>query len=49
MSPSLEHEHVKKFLARMIETMTLELDIAISIAGSTAAWRRAPRSLSVRA
>jgi len=35
MSPSLEHEHVKKFLARMIETTTLELDIAISSAGST--------------
>lgn len=35
MSPSLEHERVKKLLGRMIETFTLELDIPISSGGST--------------
>ncbi|HYW79481.1 MAG TPA: Uma2 family endonuclease [Thermoguttaceae bacterium] len=39
MSPSEEHERCKKFLARMIETLTEELRIPIRSAGSTT-WRR---------
>lgn len=35
MSPSREHERIKSLIGRMIETMTLELDIPISSAGST--------------
>ena len=35
MSPSREHERTKRVLGRMIETMTLELDIPISSGGST--------------
>jgi len=35
MSPSREHEHIKRMLGRMIETLTLELDIPISSGGST--------------
>ena len=34
-SPSREHEHVKRILARMIDAMTEELDIPISSGGST--------------
>ncbi len=35
MSPSREHESVKRLLGRMIETATLELGIPISSGGST--------------
>ena len=35
MSPSREHERLKRLLGRMIETMTLELNIPISSGGST--------------
>jgi len=35
MSPSREHEHVKRLLGRMIEAVTEELDIPISSGGST--------------
>jgi len=35
MSPSREHERVKRSLGRMIETLTLELGIPISSGGST--------------
>ena len=38
MSPSEEHERCKKFIARMIETLTEELQIPIRSAGSTT-WR----------
>lgn len=34
MSPSTEHELIKKLLARMIETMTLELEIRIASRGN---------------
>ena len=39
MSPSDEHEGIKKALARMIEAMTEELSIPISSGGSTT-WKR---------
>ena len=35
VSPSTDHERIKTLLGRMIETVTLELDIAIMSAGST--------------
>jgi Uma2 family endonuclease len=35
MSPSRQHEHVKRLLGRMIEAVTEELDIPISSGGST--------------
>jgi Uma2 family endonuclease len=35
MSPSREHEHVKRLLGRMIEAATEELEIPISSGGST--------------
>jgi len=35
MSPSRDHEHVKKLIGRMIEAMTEELGIPISSGGST--------------
>ncbi len=35
MSPSREHERVKRRVGRMIETITEELDIPIDSAGST--------------
>jgi Uma2 family endonuclease len=35
MSPSREHEWIKRLIGRMIETMTLELNIPISSGGST--------------
>ena len=35
MSPSREHEWIKTLIGRMIETMTLELNIPISSGGST--------------
>jgi len=35
MSPSMTHERMKKLLARMIETMTLELQIPIASAGNS--------------
>jgi Uma2 family endonuclease len=40
MTPSSEHERYRKFLGRLIETMTLELRIAIASAGSTTIKRR---------
>jgi Uma2 family endonuclease len=42
MSPSREHERVKRLIGRMIETMTEELAIPVSSAGSTtlkAQWK----------
>ncbi len=38
MSPSPEHKRIKKLLARMVETMTEELEIPIASAGNTT-WK----------
>lgn len=40
MSPSYEHEHEKKLLARLVETFTFELGIPMRSAGSTTFGRR---------
>src|SRR4051794_15409356 len=39
MSPSHDHEDFKKMIARLIETLTLELNIPCEGAGSTT-WRK---------
>lgn len=39
MSPSYDHEHFKKLLARLIEMLTFELRIPCKCAGSTT-WRK---------
>lgn len=39
MSPSKRHERLKRLIGRMVEELTLELDIPISSCGSTT-WRR---------
>ena len=48
MSPSLEHERIKRLLGRMIETMTLELDIPI-VSASATTLRRQLRQKGVEA
>ncbi len=40
MSPSRDHEWIKKFIGRMIETMAYELDIPIQSVGSTTQRRK---------
>jgi Uma2 family endonuclease len=40
MSPSLEHERIKGFLGRLVETMALECNIWIVLAGSTTQWSK---------
>jgi Uma2 family endonuclease len=39
MAPSYDHEHYKKLMGRLIETVTEELDLPCSSAGSTT-WRK---------
>ena len=48
MSPSSEHDRLKSRLARLIETLTLELDIPCEALGSTT-WRRRPRDRGLEA
>jgi Uma2 family endonuclease len=40
MSPSFEHEPIKRLLGRMVETLALECRLWIIMAGSTTQWSR---------
>jgi Uma2 family endonuclease len=48
MSPSSEHDLFKSLIARLIETLTLELDLPCEALGSTT-WRREPRDKGLEA
>jgi Uma2 family endonuclease len=48
MSPSSEHDLLRSRLARLIETLTYELDLPCEALGSTT-WRRRPRDRGLEA